>query len=55
MRGGAPAEGTRGLTFRRAARLRCEGDVAVQADGELIGELPMTFEVVKEGLEVVVP
>src|SRR5215207_11229498 len=55
MRGGAPEEGTRGLTFRRAARLRCAGDVGVQADGELIGELPMTFEVVKEGLEVIVP
>ena len=55
MRGGAPEEGARGLTFRRAARLRCEGDVAVQADGELIGRLPMTFEVVPEGLEVVVP
>lgn len=56
MRGGAPEEGTRGLAFRRAARLRCEGDgVYVQADGELIGELPMTFEVVREGLEVIVP
>jgi len=55
MRGGAPEEGTRGLTFRRAARLRCVGDVGVQADGELIGELPMTFEVVKEGLELIVP
>ena len=54
MRGGAP-EGTPGVTFRRAVRLRCEGDVGVQADGELIGELPMTFEVVKEGLEVIVP
>ncbi|MBV9926651.1 MAG: hypothetical protein JOZ96_16650 [Acidobacteria bacterium] len=55
MRGGAPEAGTRGLTFRRAARLRCTGDVPVQADGELIGDLPMTFEVVKEGLEVIVP
>jgi YegS/Rv2252/BmrU family lipid kinase len=54
MRGGA-REGTPGVTFRRAARLRCAGDVGVQADGELIGELPMTFEVVKEGLEVIVP
>ena len=54
MRGGA-REGTPGVTFRSAARLRCEGDVGVQADGELIGELPMTFEVVREGLEVVVP
>jgi YegS/Rv2252/BmrU family lipid kinase len=55
VRGGAPEEGTAGLTFRRAARLRCTGDMAVQADGELIGDLPMTFEVVKEGLEVIVP
>ena len=55
MRGGAPEEGARGLIFRRAARLRCVGDVAVQADGELIGDLPMTFEVVREGLEVIVP
>ncbi|HEX6182374.1 MAG TPA: diacylglycerol kinase family protein [Pyrinomonadaceae bacterium] len=54
MRGGAP-EGTPGVTFRRAARLRCVGDVQVQADGELIGELPMTFEVVPEGLELIVP
>ena len=54
MRGGAP-EGTRGVTFRRAARLRCVGDVQVQADGELIGDLPMTFEVVPEGLELIVP
>jgi YegS/Rv2252/BmrU family lipid kinase len=54
MRGGA-REGTPGVTFRRAARLRCAGDVGVQADGELIGELPMTFEVVREGLEVIVP
>lgn len=54
MRGGA-REGTPGVTFRRAARLRCVGDVGVQADGELIGDLPMAFEVVKEGLEVIIP
>ena len=56
LRGGAPEEGTPGLSFRRASRLRCEGDgVQVQADGELIGELPMTFEVVREGVELIVP
>ena len=54
VRGGAPV-GTHGVTYLNASRLRCEGEVAVQADGELIGELPMTFEVVPEGLEVVVP
>ena len=54
VRGGVPV-GTPGVTYVSAPRLRCEGEVAVQADGELIGELPMTFEVVPEGLEVVVP
>src|SRR5215213_2479695 len=54
VRGGAPV-GTPGVTYVRASRRRCEGEVAVQADGELIGELPMTFEIVPEGLEVVVP
>src|SRR5919205_62056 len=54
VRGGAPV-GTPGVTYVRASRLRCVGDVAVQADGELIGELPMTFEIAPEGLEVVVP
>jgi diacylglycerol kinase (ATP) len=54
VRGGAPV-GAPGVTYVRASRLRCVGDVAVQADGELIGELPMTFEIAHEGLEVVVP
>jgi YegS/Rv2252/BmrU family lipid kinase len=54
VRGGAPV-GTPGVTYLRAARLRCEGDAAVQADGELIGDLPMTFEVAPEGLEVTTP
>jgi diacylglycerol kinase (ATP) len=54
VRGGAPV-GTPGVTYVRASRLRCVGDAAVQADGELIGELPMTFEIVNEGLEVVIP
>lgn len=48
-------EGTPGVTFKQAARLRCDGDVSVQADGELIGALPMSFEVVPEGVEVIVP
>jgi diacylglycerol kinase (ATP) len=54
MRGGA-SEGTPGVTFRTASRVRAAGDAPVQADGELIGELPMTFEIVPEGVEVVVP
>jgi YegS/Rv2252/BmrU family lipid kinase len=54
MRGGAH-EGTRGVTFRTTTRVRCDGDVDVQADGELIGSLPMTFEIVPEGIEVMIP
>ena len=54
VRGGAPV-GTQGVTYLNASRLRCAGEVAVQADGELIGELPMTFEIAPGGLEVVVP
>lgn len=54
MRGGAH-EGTRGVTFRTATRVRCAGTADVQADGELIGSLPMTFEIVPEGIEVIIP
>jgi len=54
VRGGVPA-GTTGVCYRTAARIRVEGEAEVQADGELIGRLPMTFEVVPEGVEVVVP
>lgn len=57
MRGGLPAEGAPGVCFRRVRRVRAAGDasVLVQADGELIGTLPMTFEVVPEGVELRVP
>jgi len=54
VRGGAP-EGTPGVTYLRARRLRATGDALVQTDGELTGRLPMTFEVVAEGVEIVVP
>ena len=54
MRGGAP-EGARAVKFVRASRVRAVGAADVQADGELIGELPMTFEIVNDGLEVFVP
>ncbi|HYH85323.1 MAG TPA: diacylglycerol kinase family protein [Pyrinomonadaceae bacterium] len=54
MRGGAH-EGTRGVTFLTTTRVRCDGVADVQADGELIGSLPMTFEIVPEGIEIIVP
>jgi YegS/Rv2252/BmrU family lipid kinase len=54
VRGGAP-EGTAGVCYRTAGRVRVSGEADVQADGELIGSLPMTFEIDPEGVEVVVP
>ena len=54
MRGGA-AEETRGVRFVRASRVRATGSAGVQADGELIGKLPMTFEIIPEGIEIIAP
>ena len=31
------------------------GNTAVQVDGELIGKLPMTFEIAPQSIEVIVP
>jgi YegS/Rv2252/BmrU family lipid kinase len=55
MRGGVAANGTKEVQFIRATRARVTGNVAVQVDGELIGEPPMTFEIVNEPIEIVVP
>lgn len=55
MRGGVAANGTKEVQFIRATRARVTGRVAVQVDGELIGEPPMTFEIVIEPIEIVVP
>jgi len=54
LRGGVAPEGGPGICFRRVRRVRATGDAAVQADGELIGHLPMTFEVAPEGIELLV-
>ena len=46
----------RGVRYLSATRVRAAGDgVLVQADGELIGELPMTFEIVAEPVELFAP
>ncbi len=45
----------RDVRFLRTRSLRVKGEAEVQADGELIGRLPMTFEVIPEGIEIVVP
>jgi diacylglycerol kinase (ATP) len=55
LRGGVAAEGAEGICFRTARSVRARGEALVQADGEIIGELPMTFEMAPERIELFVP
>jgi YegS/Rv2252/BmrU family lipid kinase len=43
------------VKFIKTSSVRAMGDAPVQVDGELIGQLPMRFEIAAESLEVVVP
>jgi diacylglycerol kinase family enzyme len=43
----------RGVQFIRARYARVTGDVLVQIDGELTGELPMTFEIASSPIEII--
>lgn len=54
MRGGV-SEDFSGVCFRRAVHVRAAGDALVQADGEIIGRLPMTFEIIPDTLEIFIP
>jgi diacylglycerol kinase (ATP) len=54
LRGGMPKDRP-GVCFVKAARVEAKGDAPVQVDGELIGTLPMRFEIASESLEVIVP
>jgi YegS/Rv2252/BmrU family lipid kinase len=54
LRAGVPP-GTRDIHFIRATRVRATGDVLVQVDGEIIGQLPMTFEIAPHSIEVITP
>ncbi len=45
----------KGVSFVRATRACAKGDVPVQVDGEVIGTLPMRFEIASHSLEVIVP
>ncbi|MGB7922319.1 MAG: diacylglycerol kinase family protein [Pyrinomonadaceae bacterium] len=54
MRGGVKAN-MPGVRLIRATRARATGDVLVQADGELIGQLPMTFEIAPHPIEIITP
>lgn len=53
MRAGGVADGTRHVRFLRTAHARATGNVGVQVDGELISQLPMTFEVMPTPIEVI--
>jgi diacylglycerol kinase (ATP) len=45
----------RGVRFVRANRVRATGNAAVQVDGEVVGELPMSFEIAPFSMDVIVP
>lgn len=44
-----------GVRFLRSTIVRARGRALVQADGELIGTLPMRFEIVPRAIEIIVP
>ena len=54
MREGMPRNNPE-VRFVKAASVKAYGDAPVQLDGELIGELPMRFEIAPHSLEVIVP
>jgi diacylglycerol kinase (ATP) len=54
MRNGMPRDRPE-VRFVKAASVRAFGDAQVQIDGELIGGLPMRFEIAPQSLEVIVP
>jgi diacylglycerol kinase (ATP) len=54
MRNGMPRN-TPEVQFVNAVRVRAHGDAQVQIDGELIGHLPMRFEIAPHSLQVIVP
>ncbi|HKQ99256.1 MAG TPA: diacylglycerol kinase family protein [Pyrinomonadaceae bacterium] len=47
------AEDMRGVQFIRATRARATGDAPIQIDGELTGQLPMTFEIAPSPIEII--
>jgi diacylglycerol kinase family enzyme len=53
MRDGMPHD-KKGVRFIKAASVKAIGDAPVQVDGEVIGHLPMRFEISPHSLEVIV-
>jgi len=54
LRNGMPRDKPE-VRFVNANSVKAYGDAAVQIDGELLGELPMRFEIAPHSLEVIVP
>ena len=54
MRNGMPRNSPE-VQFVKAVSVRAQGDAQVQIDGELIGHLPMRFEIAPHSLQVIVP
>ncbi|HEY8410120.1 MAG TPA: diacylglycerol kinase family protein [Pyrinomonadaceae bacterium] len=54
VRAGMPRDKP-GVRFVKTVCVRATGDAPVQVDGELIGRLPMRFEIAPHSLEVIVP
>lgn len=54
LRSGVPSDKP-GVCFVRASSARARGEASVQVDGELIGSLPMKFEIAEQSIEVIVP
>jgi diacylglycerol kinase (ATP) len=54
MRSGMPRNKPE-VRFVNAMSVKARGDAQVQVDGELIGQLPMRFEIAPHSLEVIVP
>ena len=54
VRDGMPRDNP-AVQFIKTDKVRAFGNAQVQIDGELIGELPMRFEIAPHSLEVIVP
>lgn len=54
LRGGVP-EDKKHVAFVRTTRVLATGQAPVQVDGELIGKLPMRFEIAPNPIEIIVP
>jgi diacylglycerol kinase (ATP) len=54
LRGGADVDKP-GVRFIKTTRARATGDTPVQVDGELLGRLPMTFEIAPHTINIIVP